>query len=305
MAGVPVVYADSGSTDGSPALARRLGVAVVELDPGRPFSAGRGRNEGLARALALAPGLQRVQFVDGDSELVPGWLERAERELQDHPDVAAVTGTVRERHRDRSIYHRMCEIEWNGPPGDVAYTGGNAMYRVHAFQEAGGFRPGLVAGEEPDLCLRIRRAGWRILRVEEDMVRHDADMTRFAQWWRRAVRTGWGWAETAALQQPSGERYGVRQGRSARVWGGLVPALALGLAWPTRGASLLLFAGYVVLAVRAYRFARRRGIRRPDAALVSVFWLLAKVPQAVGQLRFAWRARAGRASPAADWRGAG
>ena len=70
-AGLPVVYADSGSTDGSSVCAKELGVPVVDLDPSRPFSAGRGRNEGLEKALRQWPGAAYVLFLDGDCVLDP------------------------------------------------------------------------------------------------------------------------------------------------------------------------------------------------------------------------------------------
>ena len=41
----------------------------------------------------------------------------------------------------------------------------------------GGFRDDLIAGEEPELCVRLRAAGWRIWRLlESDMAFHDAAM---------------------------------------------------------------------------------------------------------------------------------
>ena len=46
-----VVYVDSGSTDGSVALAQSLGVQVLALDPRTPFTAARARNEGFAALL--------------------------------------------------------------------------------------------------------------------------------------------------------------------------------------------------------------------------------------------------------------
>src|SRR5699024_3532063 len=61
-----VVYVDSGSTDGSAALARGKGVAVVELDASRPFSAARARNAGFAHLSQDGVGPRWVQFVDGD-----------------------------------------------------------------------------------------------------------------------------------------------------------------------------------------------------------------------------------------------
>ena len=114
---VAIVYVDSGSSDGSPALAQSLGAHVVALDMTRPFTAARARNAGLRRLRELAPTTQLVQFVDGDCELVPGWLDAAQAFMQQHADVAAVAGRLRERYPNRSIYNLLCDMEWNVPAG--------------------------------------------------------------------------------------------------------------------------------------------------------------------------------------------
>jgi len=282
-----VVYVDSGSTDGSSALARERGASVVALDRGRPFTAARARNAGFERALELQPDAELVQFLDGDCELVSGWLEEGARGLLGAAQVAVLCGGVRERERERTIYNRLCDLEWRAPPGLSRSCGGNAMVRVAAFRQAGGFAPDLIAGEEPELCLRLRRLGWDILRVERAMVLHDADMTRFGQWWRRARRAGWAYAEGAALHGASPERHWLRESRSILFWGLLLPALALLLAWPTRGLSLLLLlAGWLALTGRIYLRAVRAGDARRDARLLAGFTVLAKLPQALGQLQF-------------------
>jgi GT2 family glycosyltransferase len=303
--GAPVVYVDSGSTDGSVERARQRVAAVVELDPSIPFTAARARNEGVERALALHPDLEFIQFVDGDCEMMPEWLVNGTAALQADPRLAAVCGRVRERHRDHSIYNRLCDLEWDAPPGEALTCGGNAMMRVCAFREAGGFEPVLIGGEEADLCLRLRHRGWKILRSEAEMVIHDADMERFGQWWRRALRAGWGYAEGAAMYGAAPERYRIRENRSILFWGTLLPAAVALLAWPTRGLSTLLLAGYPVLAARIYSRAVRRGIASRDARLLALFTVLAKFPQAIGQAQFAALRVFGRKRRVVDWRVAG
>jgi len=300
--GEPVVYVDSGSTDGSVELARRRGVIAVELDAASPFTAGRARNEGLERALALHPGLEFVQFVDGDCELAGGWLDAGLRELEASPRIAALCCRVRERHRDRTIYNTLCDLEWAAPAGETRQCGGNAMMRVRAFREAGGFRPSLIAGEEPELCVRLRQRGWRIFRTDREMVLHDADMTSFGQWWRRALRAGWAYAERASLHGHSPERHAVRENRSILFWGLLLPTCALLMAPVTSGLSLLLFLGYPLLAARIYSRSRRAGLSARDAGLQAVFTVIAKFPQALGQAQFAILRLAGKRRRVVDWR---
>jgi GT2 family glycosyltransferase len=303
--GLAMVYVDSGSQDGSVELARGLGVEAVELDMSRPFSAARARNEGFARLLAVAPGARYVQFVDGDCEVVGGWIDRARRELDGRPDVAAVAGRLRERHPERSVYNRLADLEWDTPIGEAQACGGIAMMRVDALRRAGGFDPGLIAGEEPELCVRLRRDGWKIRRIDAEMALHDMAMTRFGQWWRRTVRTGHAYAEGNALHGRSPERHYVRETRSIVVWGLIAPLAALALAWPTRGASLaLLLAGCAYLFWRIYRYGRgRRGWSPADARAYAGFVVLGKVPGALGAVRY-WLGRlSGKRCRVIDFRG--
>jgi glycosyltransferase involved in cell wall biosynthesis len=178
-----LVYVDSGSTDGSAQLARSLGAEVVDLDMSIPFTAARARNEGRARLQALVPDLDCVQFVDGDCELVDGWIARAVAHLTAHPQAAVVCGRRRERDPESSVYNHLCDLEWDTPIGLAKACGGDALMRVTALDQVGGYNPDIIAGEEPDLCFRLRERGWEIWRIDGDMTLHDAAMTRFGQWW--------------------------------------------------------------------------------------------------------------------------
>jgi GT2 family glycosyltransferase len=282
--GLPVVYADSASQDGSAAMARSLGCEVVEVDPSLPLGAARGRNEGFRRLSELHPELEAVQFVDGDCVLSPTWIDRASGELATRPDVAVCCGRLREENPEASVYNRLCDLEWKVPPGDVASCGGIALMRTSAFQAVGGFDPSVPAGEEPELCLRLRRAGWKIARLGDDMGRHDAAMTSFRQWWARSLRGGRGSA-IIARRPGGGDPAAFRRNASALLWGLGVPLLAAAAAWPTRGLSLLLLAAYPLLAIRIAWGRRRGGDSWGDAWRYSLFCILGKVPHLLGWLR--------------------
>lgn len=288
-----VVYVDSGSTDGSVALARKLGAAVVTLDLDKPFTAGRARNAGFRHLLELAPTLRHVQFVDGDCQIAPAWLDRASRFLDEHPRVAAVCGRRRERHPDQSVYNGLCDIEWNTPVGEAKACGGDAMMRVEAFESVQGFSPELIAGEEPELCVRLRAAGWRIWRVAEEMTLHDAAMQNFGQWWRRTLRGGYAFAQGASLHGAAPERHWVRESRSAWFWGLGVPLLVLAIVTGWSAWGLLLLAIYplqiIRLAMRGKQTRRRNLVR-------AVFLVLGKFPEMLGQLRFLAHRHAGSPS---------
>jgi len=136
---VPIVCVDSGSSDESVAVARAAGVEVVALDAGRPFSAGRARNEGFARLRQLHAELRYVQFVDGDCELSAGWIGQAVQFLEGRADVGIVAGRLIERARNASVYNTLCALEWERPIGEISACGGIFMARAAAFADAGGF----------------------------------------------------------------------------------------------------------------------------------------------------------------------
>jgi glycosyltransferase involved in cell wall biosynthesis len=281
-----VVYVDSGSTDDSVRLARELGVDVVVLDTTAPFTAARARNAGMACLLTLDPAIEFIQFIDGDCELVSGWIERALAEFTTAPRVAVVCGRRRERSPGASIYNTLCDIEWDSPIGDTKACGGDALMRSAAFREVGGYTAELIAGEEPELCVRLRARGWMIRRIDCEMSVHDAAMIRFAQWWRRTQRTGYAFAQGAAMHGRTPERHWVHESRSIWFWGVALPVLTLATVMPTHGASLLLLAAYPAIAVRIYRRMRRRGLLPSTAGPYALFCVAGKFPEAIGQMRF-------------------
>ncbi|MGH7290017.1 MAG: glycosyltransferase family 2 protein, partial [Myxococcota bacterium] len=214
-----IVYVDSSSSDASVAKARVSGASVLELDPEIPFTAARARNAGFERLIAERPDLELVQFVDGDCEVRSGWLEYAAECLDERRELAVACGRRRERFPARSAYNRIADIEWDTPVGDARSCGGDSLMRVRAFQAVGGFDASLIAGEEPELCLRLRRAGYKVARLPCEMTLHDAAMLHFSQFWRRAVRAGHAYAEAAYRHGREPERFGVRPVVSSAVWG--------------------------------------------------------------------------------------
>ncbi|HEX7897793.1 MAG TPA: glycosyltransferase family A protein [Planctomycetota bacterium] len=288
-AGLPVIYVDSGSADGSPQAARARGCPVLQLDPARPFSAARARNEGVEEILRLDPNLEFIQLLDGDSVLEAGWLDRARRELDARPDVCAVLGRLREAHPERSLWNRICDLEWNQPPGDVPCFGGIVLLRAAAFRGAGGFDTGLIAGEEPELAQRLRRDGGRIVSLDVPMAVHDAAMTRFGQWWRRSVRSGYAYAHVCASGRGWRGRFGLRQSLRVWAWGPGLAAAAAGAAWIRPAAPLLLLAALVFQCARVAAFVSRRGAGPGLAAAYGALWPLSIAAQWLGQLRFLTR----------------
>lgn len=282
-----VVYVDSASSDDSVAQARRRGVDVVELDVTRPFSAARARNAGYERLMALCPELRYVQFVDGDCEVVGGWVEAAQAAMEAAPAVVAVCGWRRERHPEASRYNLLCDIEWRcGPVGETPNFGGDVLIRAQAFAAVGGYDERVIAAEDDELGVRLRRAGGRLLRIDRTSTFHDAAMTRLGQWWQRAKRCGHGFAQVSDMHGAPPENYFVREVRRVLLFGMAVPALAAALAPPTFGLSLSLLGIYSVQAWRTYQASRRRGLSPRESKLWAVSCTAAKVPEAVGLLKY-------------------
>jgi glycosyltransferase involved in cell wall biosynthesis len=254
-----VVYVDSGSSDDSVALAERYGAAQVVLDRSLPFTAARARNAGMAWMTLHHPDVKLVQLIDGDCELDRDWPATAIEALAKLPGAAVVCGRRRERFPEASVYNALCNREWNTPVGVVKTCGGDALVRVDAFNAVGGFSPELIAGEEPDLCHKLRGAGWTIHRLDAEMTRHDAAMTRAAQWWNRNKRSGYAFAE-AWWRRGDSDVYPRKRVLNNLLWG-MPPAWAL---WP-------------LLWWRVYR--------RSDAAYATHI-VLGKIPHVQGQVRF-------------------
>jgi GT2 family glycosyltransferase len=309
-----VVYVDSGSKDDSVALARSLGIEVVELDRSAPFSAARARNLGFERLRQIAPGMRYVQFLDGDCQVADQWLDLACRALEDRPGLAVVCGRRRERFPERSIYNRLADLEWDTPVGEAIACGGDAMMRADAFEAVGGYNPTLPAGEEPELCQRLRQQGWKVWRIDAEMTWHDLDMRRFRQWWTRQVRSGYSGLDVAVRFSPGRAGLFRDQIRSARRWAlgwplilisaGALATLARG---PLAGA---LAAGTVGLALPAQvlRLAikARHRVPSPRVALaLGALTMAAKWAHLSGQLLYVRDRMTGRHARLIEYKGAG
>lgn len=286
-----VVYVDSASTDKSAENARALDprLTVEELDATLPLTPARGRNRGFEIVRSKLPNVTHVQFVDGDCVLTPGYIEAALSYFAEHADAGIVAGKLREEQRDRNVYHRLADMEWDGPVGDVESTGGIFMIRADVFEEAGGFDGSVAAGEELELAQRVRARGFRIVRIETEMARHDIDMARFVEWWQRSVRTGQSYSEGMFIQVGRGHKVHFKEVASILAYGAVLPGTATLLALPTLGLSLSLFATHLLLFRRVRKQRLARGDSPEDATLYATSVVLSKFANVRGMARFASR----------------
>ncbi|MBR4052924.1 MAG: glycosyltransferase family 2 protein [Alistipes sp.] len=192
VAGVSVVVADNGSTDGSLAL---LGcdfpmVELVTLERNYGFA------EGYNRALK---GVEADYYIllNSDVETPRGWVEPLIQCLEEHPDVAACAPKLRSVVAPEKFEYAGASggyIDFLGYPfcrgrvlrvieedhgqyddaRDLFWVSGAAYCcRAELFHSLGGFDGDYFAHmEEIDLSWRLQLAGWRIRIVPQSVVYH-------------------------------------------------------------------------------------------------------------------------------------
>ncbi len=282
-----VVYVDSGSTDGSVAAAMELGASVVHLDLSTPFTAARARNAGFKRLVELHPSIEMVQFVDGDCEVVPGWLEAATSFLYDRKDVAVVCGRRMERHPTSSIYNAMCDHEWNTPVGPADACGGDFLIRTEAFRKVQGFSDGQIAHEEPELCGRLRKAGYNIWRIKEPMTLHDAAIHRFGQFYTRNRRAGFGISQALLQSNLDNDPGAVAIIRRALIWAVLIPFATAVAVLLVGSLGLVLLTAYPIQVWRqALMDKHGAGGTIAHRLQVAGLYMLGKFAEAHGAIEF-------------------
>jgi GT2 family glycosyltransferase len=280
-----IVYVDSGSQDDSVEATRARGIEVVELDRGIPFTAARARNEGVDRQLALNSNLRYVFFIDGDCEIVDGWIEKAFRFIEQRDDVAAVCGWRREKYPEGSIYNSLIDLEWQVPAGRTLSCGGDSLMRITAFRQTNGFRGDLICGEEPELCHRLRKLGWTIWCLGEPMTLHDAAILRIGQWFRRAVRTGYGFANAAALHGGPPEWLWFAECLRIWMWGFLFPLTIILLSVALSAWIMLLF--LLIYPLQVFRLFLRGKYSRRHNWWNAVSLVVCQFHAFWGQLKYA------------------
>jgi|TARA_R110002074_G_scaffold402194_1_gene604464 glycosyltransferase involved in cell wall biosynthesis len=278
---VPCIYVDSQSKDNSVAEAERRGVTTVVLDTSAPINASRARNTGFKALMAGNPDLEFVHFIDADCELDISWLEHAVNKLKASSEVAVVCGRLLEKYRNESIYMRLCAMDWYHPEGFVDSCGGIATYRREIFEVQKGFNAGLVSGEEPELCSRIRNAGKKILCINAEMGTHDSAMRHFSQWWNRCVKVGFGYA--------NGAKWGgwQKQYRSSLVWGAVLPLVVVIGGIFISPYFIVLLGLYPLQVLKIYMSKLDVGSKSTyDKFLYALFCVIAKFPETIGVVKF-------------------
>lgn len=178
------IVVDNGSEDGSAEMAEgEFGARVIRNAANLGFCAAN--NQGIAAARG-----DLVALLNNDAEAGPGWLEALARVFERRPELGMAASKILVYEDPRRIdkaghliwpdgqnrgrgtgaldcgqYDRLEEALW--PDGCAA------MYRKRMLDEIGGFDEDFFAyGDDAELGLRARIAGWSCLYVPDAVVRH-------------------------------------------------------------------------------------------------------------------------------------
>jgi len=189
--GVPfeVIVVDNHSSDGSAEMAERdFGYQVIRNTENRGFCAANNQGIEIARG-------EFIGLLNNDAEAEPGWLAALWRACTVAPDVGMAASKIlvwedpgvidkaghlifpdgQNRGRgsgapDRGQFDRQEEVLW--PDGCAA------LYRKAMLEQIGGFDEDFFAyGDDAELGLRARIAGWRCIYTPEAVVRHHRSAT--------------------------------------------------------------------------------------------------------------------------------
>lgn len=281
---IQLIYADSASTDGSPEVAEKYGAEVVVVPPERTTAA-IGRNAGWRRATR-----EFVLFLDGDTEVNPDFPRAAFDQLTADSKICAVWGHRREMYPERSIYIRVLDLDWIYAPGVVEACGGDVMMRRCALLDAGGYDGELIAGEEPELCRRLRARGYSILHIDHPMTRHDLHITRWTQYWKHGRRAGYAYAQVSDRFKSTDDPFWLADARRGVVlgcfWGfSLVAALIASLRFSYLPMTIWLCLALAASFRSAWR-ARWKSDNLITLVLYGVHSHLQHLPVVIGQLQY-------------------
>lgn len=163
---IEVIYVDSGSTDDSLSIARDYcdKCFVENVHP----SAGRNRNRGLTEAKH-----DIVHFIDGDMAVDSNYLIKAVSILKDK-DVQAVVGQLEEQ--SKGIWNRLATLVSNDLKRDEGYTdftSTGATYVRTALLSIDGYDERILRGQEIELGVRFKQAGYKIWSTLQVMGQHN------------------------------------------------------------------------------------------------------------------------------------
>lgn len=289
---IQLIYTDSASVDRSPELAAQYGAEVIVVHPERPTAA-IGRNAGWRQATE-----EFVLFLDGDTILHPDFPLAAFNAMAADSKICAVWGHRRELYPEKSIYIRVLDLDWIYAPGIVEACGGDVLMRRSALIKTGGYDEQLIAGEEPELCRRLRAQGYFILHIDHPMTQHDLHITRWSQYLKHARRAGYAYAQISDRFRSTEDPLWLADARRGVILGcfwpiSFVAALAGDIHYWYLG--IAIWSGlFLAACLRSAWKARWKSNNAMTLLLYGVHSHLQHVPILIGQLQYILDKRVGK-----------
>jgi len=171
-----VIVVDNCSKDGSTDFLRNVfpWVELIANDHNLGFS--QANNQ----ALNICNG-RYVYYLNPDTEVQPYAFKKMVDFMDSHPDVGLAgtrlvfpDGSIQSSVEHRYPGQRYIKNELKGLKGDIAWVlGASMIVRQSLIRSLKGFDENFfLYGEDLDLCLRIRKAGWLIGHISEAEVIH-------------------------------------------------------------------------------------------------------------------------------------
>lgn len=208
-----ILVVDNASTDGTARVAaRRIDAARAAGAELRVVSETR---KGLTRARQCGQREARgdiVAWVDADTEMPAGWLERVDEGFSTAPGVVCVSGPYRYLDQPRlqrnlvRLYWRILAIPSYWFTGYLA-VGGNFAVRRDAIERIGGFDESIAFyGEDTNIARRLSEVGKVVFDLKLEM---PTSARRFAAegMWRTAFAYVSSFVSEVVLKRPVIERY--------------------------------------------------------------------------------------------------
>lgn len=208
-----ILVVDNASTDGTARVA--AGRIAAARDAGAELRVVSETRKGLTRARQCGQREARggiVAWVDADTEMPAGWLERVHEGFAASSQVVCVSGPYRYLDQPRlqralvRLYWRMLAIPSYWFTGYLA-VGGNFAVRRDAVEQIGGFDESIAFyGEDTNIARRLSEVGKVVFDLKLEM---PTSARRFAAegMWRTAFAYVSSFVSEVVLKRPVIERY--------------------------------------------------------------------------------------------------
>jgi len=148
-----------------------------------------------------------VQFIDGDCELVSGWLTIAPSFLLSIQTSAQFAVVCESETLNFPLYNWLCDQEWNTPTGEIEVAAALPCSALRHSNKSTGFGRILLLVKIPNSIFGCENPHENLAALKWDGDTR-CRMSRFNHWWRRSARAGYAYAQVSRLHASSPVGYG-------------------------------------------------------------------------------------------------